>query len=154
MLERIDLYASALPPLSERPVELYVGEPSASLRLRGAKEVLDETVAITPIILGPFSWDNCEVRITPMGEVTALPVHSWFGKDLKDEEIEHAFFDGTLGIYTPQRAEGDHILIEILENPDTPTQTYRRAMIQFKDGRWQFHHFREQIHIPKRNRTR
>jgi len=118
-------------------VELRFGRaPLLGLGLKDRDEVLRETVAMIPSLPEDFREDDFKVEITPLGDVVILPVFMWDGRDLKSEDLKDAFLGGWLGLYTPQRSEGDQFLVEVADGLKTSSQRRSAILMQFQEGEW------------------
>lgn len=109
---------------------------SPMLFKRDTDPVLKNTVVMIPFLPEDFNHDDFRVDITPIGNVTILPIFPLDGSDLKDEDLNGAFYGGYLGLYTPQRTEGDQFLVEIIEGLKTSNPRHSRILMQFSEGEW------------------
>jgi hypothetical protein len=120
MTERLGLYLTK-PPFSE---------------FEEGNEVLNNTTVITPHLPEDFNYDDYKMVITPIGSVVVIPVFPLDGSDM-EEDLGGAFIGGYLGLYTPQRTEGDQILIEIEDGLKTATSRSWKILARFEKGKWE-----------------
>ena len=67
-------------------LELRFGRPS--LPGFGSKEMMENTVMIIPDLPKGFNYADFKLKITPIGNVSILPVFALDGEDLKDDKLE------------------------------------------------------------------
>ena len=115
-------------------LELRFGRPS--LPGFGSKEMMENTVMIIPDLPKGFNYADFKLKITPIGNVSILPVFALDGEDLKDDKLEEVFLMGSLGLYTPQRSEGDQFLVEFTEGAKTSNPRHLTILMQFSKGEW------------------
>lgn len=115
--------------------KIYFSRPP--LLLEGQRhEVFENTVVVIPDLPEDFNFTDFKVEISPIGDVVILPVFPLDGHDLEDEDLEGAFLGGYLGLYTPQRREGDQFLVEISQGLKTSDPRCSTILMQFQEGKW------------------
>lgn len=123
--------------MAERVV-IRVAKPEPENLKVDSFHVLKDTVVLHTGLPDDFNVNDFRLSIFSVGRVSIHAVDSNNGGALMTpEQLKGAFIGGYLGLYVPQKRDGDQMLVEVETRRKYSSEIDRsRTLITYKRGEW------------------